>query len=39
MTPNLIHASDSPASAERELALYFAAHDYVRYERTDHAFA
>ena len=39
VTPNLIHASDSPASAERELALYFHAADYVRYERTDAAFA
>jgi len=39
MTPNLIHASDSPASAARELALYFSDSDYVRYERTDAAFA
>jgi nucleoside-diphosphate kinase len=39
VTPNLIHASDSPASAERELALYFSASDYVRYERTDREFA
>lgn len=39
VTPNLIHASDSPASAERELALYFGPHDYVRYERTDAAYA
>jgi nucleoside-diphosphate kinase len=39
VTPNLIHASDSPASAERELALYFASSEYVGYERTDHAFA
>jgi nucleoside-diphosphate kinase len=39
VTPNLIHASDSPASAERELALYFGPADYVRYDRTDHAFA
>ena len=38
MTPNLIHASDAPASAERELALYFASSDYVRYERTDREF-
>jgi nucleoside-diphosphate kinase len=38
MTPNLIHASDAPASAERELALYFVASDYVRYERTDREF-
>ena len=27
---NLIHASDSPASAERELSLYFKPGDYVR---------
>jgi nucleoside-diphosphate kinase len=39
VTPNLIHASDAPASAERELALYFAPADYVRYERTDREFA
>src|SRR5215831_16833752 len=28
VTPNLIHASDSPASAERELALYFRPEEY-----------
>ena len=39
MTPNLIHASDSPASAERELALYFAPGDYAAYERVDREFA
>jgi nucleoside-diphosphate kinase len=39
MTPNLIHASDAPASADRELALYFSAADYVAYERTDREFA
>ena len=39
VTPNLIHASDSPASAERELALYFGPSDYHAYERTDRAFA
>lgn len=33
VTPNLIHASDSPASAARELALYFGAGDYVSYHR------
>ncbi|MDR1519629.1 MAG: nucleoside-diphosphate kinase [Planctomycetota bacterium] len=27
---NLIHASDSPASAERELSLYFRPGDYIR---------
>lgn len=39
VTPNLIHASDAPASAERELALYFSAADYVAYERTDREYA
>ncbi|MDR1533775.1 MAG: nucleoside-diphosphate kinase [Planctomycetota bacterium] len=27
---NLVHASDSPASAERELSLYFQPGDYIR---------
>lgn len=31
---NIIHASDSPASAARELALFFQASDFVRYSRT-----
>ena len=35
MTPNLIHASDAPATAERELGLYFRAEEYVAYTRTD----
>ena len=35
VTPNLVHASDSPASAERELALYFASGDYHRVVRSD----
>ena len=39
VTPNLIHASDSPASAERELALYFSPGEYLSYSRTDGAFA
>ncbi|MGC2289413.1 MAG: nucleoside-diphosphate kinase, partial [Thermoplasmata archaeon] len=38
MTANLIHASDSPASAERELALFFRAEDYHSYARTDQEF-
>ena len=38
MTPNLIHASDSTASAERELALYFQPHDLVAYARSDQEF-
>ncbi len=38
MTPNLIHASDSPASAERELALFFDADAFVPYARSDQEF-
>ena len=38
MTPNLVHASDSPASAERELGLYFERGEYLAYQRTDHEF-
>ena len=34
VTSNLIHASDSPASAARELALYFQPTDFVAYART-----
>ncbi len=33
ITPNLVHASDSPGSAARELALYFAPEDYLAYSR------
>jgi len=34
--PNLIHASDSPESAGKELALWFDSDDYSRnYERSD----
>lgn len=29
---NLVHASDSPESAERELKLYFQAHDFCPHE-------
>jgi nucleoside-diphosphate kinase len=32
---NLIHASDSPASAVREAAIYFSDTDLVSYERVD----
>jgi len=39
VTPNLIHASDSPASAERELGLFFAPSDYHAYQRTGEEFA
>ena len=34
VTSNLVHASDSPASAERELALFFQPADFVAYART-----
>jgi len=33
VTPNLVHASDSLASAARELALYFTANEYLTYAR------
>ncbi|MGI0055564.1 MAG: nucleoside-diphosphate kinase [Thermoplasmata archaeon] len=33
-TSNLVHASDSPAAAARELALFFGDGDYVKYSRT-----
>ena len=39
VTPNLIHASDAPASAERELALYFRPDDYLAYSRVGEEFA
>ncbi len=35
ITANLIHASDSPQSAERELGLYFRAEEYLPYTRSD----
>jgi nucleoside-diphosphate kinase len=35
LTPNLIHASDSPASAARELALFFRPEEYHPTARTD----
>jgi len=38
MTPNLIHASDSPASAQRELELFFRPDDYHAYVQTDQEF-
>jgi nucleoside-diphosphate kinase len=38
LTPNLIHASDSPASAERELGLFFQPEDYHPYSRPDQEF-
>jgi len=33
ITANLVHASDSPESAARELALYFAPEEYIGYSR------
>ncbi len=38
MTPNLIHASDSPASAKHELGLFFRPEDYQSYTRSDQEF-
>jgi nucleoside-diphosphate kinase len=37
VTPNLIHASDAPASAARELALFFRPDEYVAVQRWDAA--
>jgi nucleoside-diphosphate kinase len=34
---NVVHASDSPASAEREIGLWFPEGDLLEYERTDEA--
>ena len=34
---NIIHASDSPASAEREIGLFFKPEDIIKYERADDA--
>ncbi len=33
ITPNLVHASDAPESAARELALYFEPEEYLAYAR------
>jgi len=38
VTPNLVHASDSPASAERELSLYFTPAELLPYARSDQEF-
>jgi nucleoside-diphosphate kinase len=38
MTANLIHASDSPASAKRELELFFRPDDFHAYHRVDQEF-
>jgi len=39
ITPNLVHASDSPESAARELALYFTSADYLAYSRVGEEYA
>jgi nucleoside-diphosphate kinase len=38
LTANLVHASDAPASAARELALYFAPNELLPYARSDQEF-
>ena len=38
VTPNLVHASDSPTSAERELGLFFGPSEYSAYTRCDEAY-
>ena len=32
MTPNLVHGSDSPEAAEKELPLYFSANELLEYD-------
>ncbi len=32
---NVVHGSDSPASAQREIALFFSAEEIVSYKKTD----
>jgi nucleoside-diphosphate kinase len=39
ITPNLVHASDSPEAATRELALYFTPADYLAYSRVGEEYA
>ncbi|MGA9840063.1 MAG: nucleoside-diphosphate kinase [Thermoplasmata archaeon] len=39
ITANLVHASDSPESAARELALYFTAEEYLGYSRAGEEFS
>ena len=39
VTPNLVHASDAPASSEREIALFFGPHELLPYARSDQEFA
>jgi nucleoside-diphosphate kinase len=38
LIPNLIHASDSPVSAKRELELFFRPDDYLSYTRAGQEF-
>lgn len=35
LTPNVVHASDSLPTAQRELALYFSEKEFVSYTRVD----
>ncbi|MCI4364777.1 MAG: nucleoside-diphosphate kinase [Thermoplasmata archaeon] len=39
ITANLVHASDSPESAARELALYFGPTEYLAYSRVGEEYA
>jgi len=39
ITANLVHASDAPESAARELALYFTEEEYLGYSRTGEEFS
>jgi nucleoside-diphosphate kinase len=39
VTPNLIHASDSPASAQREIALFFGPSEFSQYDRVGAEYA
>jgi nucleoside-diphosphate kinase len=39
ITANLVHASDSPESAARELALYFTPAEYLAYSRVGEEYA
>jgi nucleoside-diphosphate kinase len=39
LTPNLVHASDSPAAAERELALFFRPDEYLAHTRVGEEYA
>ncbi|HEV8049489.1 MAG TPA: nucleoside-diphosphate kinase [Thermoplasmata archaeon] len=39
VTPNLIHASDSPTSAAREIALFFESSEFLEYTRVGAEYA